>query len=201
MQQNVLTTRHSLAEPRLDPHNFTIHYGEQSSKGKWKHKVIIFSHSDPIQIFSWVKTLQNHLQSRYFFFYAYLLLYLMLFFVDFTHRPKTMLVFVNPFGGKRNAMKIYEKYAGPLFTIAGIDVTVNVSQRKDQIKDFVSHHNLDIFDSIVCVGGDGTLSELFNGLVLRECRLKGVDLNNSNESLPKPSLPVGVIPGLLSKFY
>lgn len=92
-------------------------------------------------------------------------------------------------------MKIYEKFAKPLFTLAGIEVTVNVSQRKDQIRDFVVHHNLDMFDSVACVGGDGTLSELFNGMVLRECKLHSIDPDDINQDLPKPSLPVGVIPG------
>lgn len=93
-------------------------------------------------------------------------------------------------------MKIYETYGKPLFVIAGIEVTVNVSQRKDQIRDFVLNHNLDMFDSIGCVGGDGTVSELFNGLVLRECRLKGIDADDITQELPKPTLPIGIIPGL-----
>ncbi|KAG5892276.1 hypothetical protein JTB14_036242 [Gonioctena quinquepunctata] len=110
-------------------------------------------------------------------------------------RPTHLLLFVNPFGGKRNAMQIYEKFAKRLFHTAGIDVTVNVSQRKDQIRDYVINHNLDAFDSVACVGGDGTVSELFNGLVLRECRTKGIDPNDISQSLPKPRIPVGIIPG------
>lgn len=110
-------------------------------------------------------------------------------------------MFVNPFGGKRNAMRVYEKYAKPLFNIANIDVTVTVSQRKDQIKDLISSHNLDMFDSIACVGGDGTVAEVFNGLVIRECRLKDIDMDNYSVELPKPSLPVGVIPGMPLPFF
>lgn len=57
-----------------------------------------------------------------------------------------------------------------------------------------------MFDSVACVGGDGTLSELFNGLVLRECRLKGIDADDINQNLPKPKIPVGVIPGKVILF-
>lgn len=92
-------------------------------------------------------------------------------------------------------MQIYERYGKHLFSIAGIEVTVNVSQRKDQIKDYLVNHNLDMFDSIACVGGDGTVSELFNGLVLRECRISGLDPDDINQNLPKPKIPVGIIPG------
>lgn len=49
-------------------------------------------------------------------------------------------------------MQIYEKYGKNLFAIAGVEVNVNVSQRKDQIKDFLITHNLDMFDSVACVG-------------------------------------------------
>lgn len=49
-------------------------------------------------------------------------------------------------------MQIYEKYGKDLFAIAGVEVTVNVSQRKDQIRDFLISHNLDMFDSVACVG-------------------------------------------------
>lgn len=97
-------------------------------------------------------------------------------------------------------MRIYEKYGKPLFQLAGIEVTVNVSQRKDQIRDYVLHHNLDMYDSIGCVGGDGTVSELFNGLVLRECRLTGIDADDITQELPKPQLRIAIIPGELVGF-
>lgn len=115
--------------------------------------------------------------------------------VAFHKRPKHLLLFINPFGGKRNAMEIYEKYGKHLFNIAGLDVTVQVTQRKNQIKDYIMKHNLDTFDSIGCVGGDGTVSELFNGLVLKECCFQGIDADDMNQTLPKPCLPVGIIPG------
>lgn len=103
---------------------------------------------------------------------------------------------MNPYGGKRKALKIFEKYGKPLFKIAGVDVSVIVSQRQNQIRDIVIHHNLDMFDSIACVGGDGTVSELVNGLVLRECKKSDIDPDDSNQTLPKPSFPIGIIPGL-----
>lgn len=118
-----------------------------------------------------------------------------LLFSDMAQRPKKLLIFINPFGGRKNSMQIYTRYGKPLFEIAGVDVTVNVSQRKDQIRDFLINGSLEMFDSVACVGGDGTVSELFNGLVLRECRNKGIDADNINTPLPSPRLPIGIIPG------
>nr|CAI5827655.1 unnamed protein product [Callosobruchus analis] len=176
VQNSYLRGTHPSEERQIDPNAFTIHYAERGKRAKWLYKSLKLRHSDPLQIVTWVKTLQNHLKC-------------------FKKRPKHLLLFVNPFGGKRNAMQIYEKFGKDLFNIAGVEVTLNVSQRKDQIKDFLINHSLDMFDSIACVGGDGTVSEIFNGLVLRECKLKGVDPDDINEILPKPRIPVGIIPG------
>lgn len=181
--ENVLSVQHSYkksAHPsmqkQVDPNEFIIHYAEKSVGDKWLYKYLTLKHLDSLQVASWVKTLQNHL-------------------FKFQKRPKHLLLFVNPFGGRQNAMQIYEKYGKELFAIASVEVTVNVSQRKDQIRDYLITHNLDMFDSVACVGGDGTVSELFNGLVLRECRLQGVDFNDIDENLPKPKKPIGIIPG------
>ncbi|XP_050313612.1 ceramide kinase [Anthonomus grandis grandis] len=171
-----LKETHPSLQREIDYNQFIIHYAEKSVEDKWVYKSIILQHSDPLQVASWVKTLKNHL-------------------AKFHKRPKHLLLFVNPFGGKQNAMQIYEKYGKALFAIAGVEVTVNVSQRKDQIKDFLITHNLDMFDAVACVGGDGTVSEMFNGLVLRECRSTGIDANDIHQTLPKPKIPIGIIPG------
>lgn len=47
---------------------------------------------------------------------------------------------------------------------------------------------------IVCVGGDGTLSEIANGY-LERCYLDDhIDWHNPDTVLPRPRLPIGVIP-------
>lgn len=82
-------------------------------------------------------------------------------------RPKRLLLFVNPYGGKKRAFRIYDKIVKPIFQLAGIDATTIISQRSNQIRDFVMTQSLEHYDGIVCVGGDGTFSELFNGFIFR----------------------------------
>jgi ceramide kinase len=109
------------------------------------------------------------------------------------NRPKKLLLFVNPYGGKKNALKIYEKYAKPLFKAADIDISLIVSQRSNQIFDLVIQQHIDQFDGIICCGGDGTFSELFNGLIYRKMTGRGdavIDVN----CIPRPDKPIGVIP-------
>lgn len=107
-----------------------------------------------------------------------------------------MLLFVNPYGGKQDALNLYEKYAKPIFQLANVDVSVIITQRPNQIFDLVLQQHLDHYDGIVSAGGDGTFSELFNGLIYRE-----VLNNHSNEpakidvnNVPKLTKPLGIIP-------
>lgn len=80
-----------------------------------------------------------------------------------------MLLFLNPYGGKKNALALYERYAKPLFRLAGVDINLIITQRAQQIYDIVTSKSilLDNYDGLVCCGGDGTFAELFNGLVTR----------------------------------
>lgn len=70
-----------------------------------------------------------------------------LFFIVFKQtRPKNLLLFVNPYSGKRNALIVYEKYAKPLFQVANVNVTCIISQKANQISDIIMEQNLDRYD-------------------------------------------------------
>lgn len=118
----------------------------------------------------------------------------------------------------------------PLFQLAGLRIAaVVVTQRAGEIRERLAGDaagnaaaaaadalDLRTVDGIVCIGGDGTVSEVFNGLVeramwdatersssflangdRREC--DGDDCDETAEPrrrrFPRPRLPVGIIPG------
>uniref|UniRef100_A0A1Q3F3B9 Putative sphingosine kinase involved in sphingolipid metabolism n=1 Tax=Culex tarsalis TaxID=7177 RepID=A0A1Q3F3B9_CULTA len=110
-------------------------------------------------------------------------------------RPKNILLFLNPYGGKQNAFALFEKYAKPLFHLAHVDINLIITQRAQQIYDIMTSQtiNLSNYDGVVCCGGDGTFAELFNGLVYRTMIDLGMDIN-CPPYLPKPSIPIGIIP-------
>lgn len=116
---------------------------------------------------------------------------------DQRHRPRHILLFVNPYGGKRQAMSIYNRIAKPLFLLAAIDISLIVTQRPNQVTDIVMTNYLEQYDGIVCVGGDGTFNELYNGLVRREMADTRSTMPEKQTSwaLPKPRMPIGMIPG------
>ncbi|XP_058814124.1 ceramide kinase [Topomyia yanbarensis] len=111
------------------------------------------------------------------------------------NRPKNLLIFLNPYGGKQNAFRLFEKYGKPLFKLAQIDINLIITQRAQQIYDIMTSQSINVnsYDGVVCCGGDGTFAELFNGLVYRTMIDLGLDTRNP-PYLPKPSIPIGIIP-------
>lgn len=112
-------------------------------------------------------------------------------------RPKHILVFINPFGGKGQAQNIFNSSVEPLFRAAGVRYTVVVTERANHARDLLRSDPLDDVDGVICVGGDGMFSELFNGLLLRS-----MDENNDpaafeagNVDIRPPKVRIGLIPG------
>ncbi|KAB5533947.1 hypothetical protein DKX38_017033 [Salix brachista] len=92
-------------------------------------------------------------------------------------RPKRLFILVNPFGGKKSALKIFFDVVKPLLEDAEVQITVQevlivimLSETKYQLhaKEVVSTMDLSKYDGIVCVSGDGILVEVVNGLLERE---------------------------------
>lgn len=158
---------------------FQLHYVRRRSRNPnmWKNAMIKFFNSDPKIIGKWVGTLQDIVSAQ-------------------PHRPRHILMFVNPYGGKRVAMDIYNKLAKPLFQLAEVDVSLVVTQRQNQVTDIIMNNYLEQYDGIVCCGGDGTFNELYNGLVRREIVQAGTSEKRLMDlELPRPKIPIGVIPG------
>ncbi|KAF7393296.1 hypothetical protein HZH66_009129 [Vespula vulgaris] len=111
-----------------------------------------------------------------------------------TYRPRKVMLFVNPIGGKKKGLKIWEKDVQPLMTIAGIETKMMITERAGHIRETLLTADLSDLHAIVCIGGDGTFAEVFNGLVLRAAKEQQIDPDDPEARLPSPTLPVGVIP-------
>ncbi|CAI0468390.1 unnamed protein product [Linum tenue] len=88
--------------------------------------------------------------------------------LDSLGRPKRLLVFVNPYGGKRIAPKVYLDHVKPLLEDAGVQITLQETMHRLHAKEVVSSMELSKYDGIVCVSGDGILVEVVNGLLERQ---------------------------------
>jgi len=130
-------------------------------------------------------------------FLCELLIYLIIF-TGSVSRPKKLLVFVNPYGGKKRGLKIFKTQMEPLLLISGVSCTMVLTEATNHAFNMlVSFPNLvDSYDGVACVGGDGTFSEVMNGIVTRTCMDLGVDPKaDPDMELPTPKLAVGVVPG------
>ncbi|XP_044633576.2 ceramide kinase isoform X1 [Equus asinus] len=154
---------------------FTVHYVQRARQHRWKWAKVTFCCADEQLCHLWLQTLRELLE-------------------NLTSRPKHLLVFINPFGGKGQGKRIYERKVAPLFALASVTTEVIVTERANHAKDSLYEINIDKYDGVVCVGGDGMFSELLHGLIGRAQRNAGVDQNQPRATLVPSPLRIGIIP-------
>ncbi|XP_055727105.1 ceramide kinase-like protein isoform X1 [Salvelinus fontinalis] len=111
----------------------------------------------------------------------------------YQNRPKSLKVFVNPASHKKEAYQIYRDDVAPLFQLADIKADVTITERKGHALSVLKESNLDGYDGVVVVGGDGSVAEVAHGLLLRA----QMDAGRDTDSMFTPvraTLPLGLIP-------
>ncbi|XP_026867770.2 ceramide kinase family protein [Electrophorus electricus] len=109
-------------------------------------------------------------------------------------RPRRLLVFVNPYGGKKRAKQVYRSLVAPLFELAGVSTHVVVTERANQARDHILKKDLTGFDGVICVGGDGMFSELLHGVIGRTQQEAGISEHDPTVMLQSCDLHIGIIP-------
>ncbi|XP_023741849.1 ceramide kinase isoform X3 [Lactuca sativa] len=132
-------------------YRFTVH-GVDRSKSQpslWAPIVYTFGHMDKPTCQMWVNRLSGFLTME-------------------THRPKNLLVYVNPGSGKGNGCRTWLSLA-PIFSQAKVKTKVTVTERAGHAFEAMasmSDKELNSYDGIVAVGGDGFFNEILNGILL-----------------------------------
>ncbi|XP_044158529.1 ceramide kinase-like protein [Bufo gargarizans] len=111
----------------------------------------------------------------------------------FPNRPKSLKVIINPHSHKGEAPNVYYRHVAPLFKLADIQTHVTESNYKGHALALLTECELQEYDGIVCVGGDGSVSEVVHGLLLRAQMDAGKTINGSISPVRAP-LPLGIIP-------
>lgn len=96
-------------------------------------------------------------------------------------KPRHITVIVNPTAKDGKGKILYEKYAAPLFHLAGIRVSYFTTEYAGQAKSLMQV--LENTDAVVIAGGDGTLHEAVTGIMSR-----------SDFATACKQYPMGVIP-------
>ena len=80
---------------------------------------------------------------------------------------KKYYLLVNPKGGHKKGLEIYEKVKH-VFTSAGTNVTVLHTEYAGHAFDFAKTLDFVGYDGLCAIGGDGTMYELINGMLKRD---------------------------------
>ncbi|XP_057693578.1 ceramide kinase-like [Corythoichthys intestinalis] len=157
-------------------YSFTVSYVERCRQHRWRCADVTFTCPQAGLCRHWVSTIKEQLAA-------------------ISCRPTQLLVYINPYGGKRQAKRIYQQKVAPLFALAGIGTHVMVTEYANHARDHLREEaELNKFDGVVCVGGDGMFSEMVHGLVWRMQKDAGVDVNAPEQTLVACSLRIGIIP-------
>ncbi|XP_019162412.1 PREDICTED: sphingosine kinase 1 isoform X2 [Ipomoea nil] len=89
-------------------------------------------------------------------------------FIDSLGRPKRLFIFLNPYGGKKSASKIFLDDVKPLLEDANVEYALQETKYQLHAKEIIRNLDLSKYDGVVCVSGDGILVEVVNGLLERE---------------------------------
>ncbi|XP_069038760.1 sphingosine kinase 2 isoform X2 [Lepisosteus oculatus] len=82
-------------------------------------------------------------------------------------RPRRLLLLVNPFSGRGQAMELCQTHILPMIRESGISYNLIQTERQNHARELVRQISLFEWDGIVIVSGDGLLHEVINGLMER----------------------------------
>ncbi|XP_036735307.2 ceramide kinase-like protein isoform X2 [Manis pentadactyla] len=111
----------------------------------------------------------------------------------FSNRPKSLKVLLNPQSHKKEATQVYYGKVEPLLKIAGIKTDVTITEYEGHVLSLLKECQLQGFDGVVSVGGDGSASEVAHALLLRAQKNAGMETDSILAPVPA-QLPLGVIP-------
>ncbi|XP_012356949.2 ceramide kinase-like protein isoform X4 [Nomascus leucogenys] len=137
----------------------------------------------------------------------------------FPNRPKSLKILLNPQSHKKEATQVYYEKVEPLLKLAGIKTDVTIMEyeghalsllKECELQGFDGGHRKPLFAihwsvqrlftvmqtlelSVVCVGGDGSASEVAHALLLRAQKNAGMETDRILTPV-RAQLPLGLIP-------
>ncbi|XP_068634886.1 ceramide kinase isoform X2 [Aristolochia californica] len=132
-------------------YRFAVHAFQksQTQNSPWVPVMYIFGYNDTQTCLMWTKRINASLSLQ-------------------AGRPKNLLVFVHPLSGKGKGPRTWESVA-PIFNRAKVKTKVVVTERAGHAFDMMTSFtdsDLNSYDGVIAVGGDGFFNEILNGFLL-----------------------------------
>jgi len=102
-------------------------------------------------------------------------------------------VILNPAASGGNGRKLFEQYSAPLLHLAGLKVSLQKTEGREEAKDLMKI--MENTDAVLVAGGDGTLMEAITGLMRRD------DADAFCRNVPIGVIPVGENNTLASRLF
>ena len=80
---------------------------------------------------------------------------------------RTLLVIINPAADRGTAPRVYQEEVAPVLFDAGVKTVCVQTRYQGHARELIQSYNLSQIHGILCVGGDGTVHEVINGLMKR----------------------------------
>ncbi|CAG0882190.1 unnamed protein product [Darwinula stevensoni] len=171
------TSNSTSSAPKCNVKDFAVrvYYAQRSWKHRWKLCHVTFRSTDQALVSVFYHAIRQAIAAE-------------------ENRPKNLLIFINPYGGKKQAKKIFEKHFSPLLHISGIQYEAIETTRARHAYDHLQTCDLEDCDGIVAVGGDGMFSEILNGILIRTAREGKINLNDASIEPLSPKIRLGMVP-------
>ena len=80
---------------------------------------------------------------------------------------RTLLVVINPAADRGAAPRVFREEVAPVLRDAGISTVCVQTRYQGHARELLQAYNLSLVQGVLCVGGDGTVHEVINGLMKR----------------------------------
>lgn len=81
------------------------------------------------------------------------------------NRKDRILFVLNPFGGTKHSLTLFNDLVVPFMAIARLEYTLIKTSREKHATEIASTLNLELYETLICISGDGIFHEVVDGLL------------------------------------